>query len=517
MDVLPASSAPAPTNALTPRRRWAALAVLTLAVTLLAIDGTVLALAVPSLTTALEPSHTQLLWIGDIYSFALAGLLVTMGNVADRVGRRRLLLVGSVAFGVSSAIAAFAPTAELLIAARALLGVSGATIMPSTLSIVRNLFEDPRQRTRAIAIWSAGATAGAALGPLVGGTLLEHFWWGSVFLINIPVMIAVVGLGLWLLPESRNPVKPPVDWFSAALSLLAIVPLVYAIKHTVSAGFDAQSAAAVGIGALAAVLFVRRQRRLTHPLLDVALFRDPAFSGAIAAAGTAIFAFSGLLFFFSQYLQLVRDLSPLRAGLVELPTTAASIVVVALVAWLVRRLGAGRAAALGLATAAVGLLLLALVLNRDGYVGVIVAMAIIGLGVGVAMTLANDTVVTAAPRERAGAAASVAETTYELGLALGIAVLGSVQALVYERGLDLPSGTPDQVGEAAGESLAVLRREFGGEASAHAAVDAAQRAFASGVGTTIGIASVLVLVAAVLAWRLIPSPRGEGAHGDEAA
>ncbi|GAA1658509.1 MFS transporter [Actinoplanes couchii] len=514
MDDVASASVRGSTNALSARRRWAALAVLTLAVTLLAIDGTVLALAVPSLTAALEPTTTQLLWIGDIYSFALAGLLVTMGNLADRIGRRRLLLIGSVAFGLSSAIAAFAPTAELLIAARLLLGISGATIMPSTLSIVRNLFDDPQQRTRAIAIWSAGATAGAALGPLAGGALLEHFWWGSVFLVNLPVMVIVVVLGLWLLPESRNPQRPTIDWPSAALSLLAIVPLVYAVKHTISAQFDGQSIAAAGIGLLAAAIFVRRQRRLPQPLLDVELFANPAFTGAIAAAGTAIFAFSGLLFFFSQYLQLVRDLSPLKAGLVELPTTIASIGVVVVVAILMRRLGPGRAIAAGLATAAAGLALLTLALGHDGYVGIVIGLTIIGLGVGVAMTLSNEAVVTAAPKGRAGAAASVAETTYELGLALGIAVLGSVQAIIYGWNLTLPSGTPENLRDAASESLAVLlRHSDSSEALTSGAITAAQDAFAGSVQTTIGISSVLVLLAAVIAWRLIPSPRHR--HADQ--
>ena len=241
-----------PTVPLAGRREWAALIVLVLAVTLLAVDGTVLFLAIPSLTADLAPTATQILWIGDIYSFVLAGLLVTMGNLADRIGRKRLLLIGAVAFGAASLLAAFAPSAGMLIAARALLGLAGATIMPSTLSIIRNLFHDPAQRTRAIALWSAGAMAGGAVGPLVGGALLEMFWWGSVFLINVPVIVAVVGLGAWLLPESRSPVAGWIDLLSALLSVLAVVPVVFAIKQVLGGGAGAPALLAALVGAAAA-------------------------------------------------------------------------------------------------------------------------------------------------------------------------------------------------------------------------------------------------------------------------
>ena len=319
-------------------RAWAALAVLTLAVTLLAIDSTVLALAIPSLSADLSPTASQLLWIGDIYSFTLAGLLVTMGNVADRIGRRRLLLIGTFGFGTASIMAAFAPSAGALIAARALLGVGGATIMPSTLSLIRNIFPDARHRTTAIAIWSAGSSGGTALGPLVGGVLLERFWWGSVFLINVPVMAAVIVTGLWLLPESKNDQGAPVDLASAVLSVLAIVPITYAVKSFAHDGLTVVAIAALVGGLAAGWLFIRRQRTLATPLIDVELFRRPAFTWAIAATVLAIFALAGLLYFFSQYLQLVRGYSTLRAGLTEVPASLASIVVVAVVAAVVRRL-----------------------------------------------------------------------------------------------------------------------------------------------------------------------------------
>ncbi|WP_433349962.1 MFS transporter [Micromonospora sp. CA-111912] len=487
------------------RREWVALGVLTLAVVLLAVDGTVLALAVPALTADLNPSATQLLWIGDIYSFALAGLLVTMGNLADRIGRKRLLLIGTVGFGLASVLAAFAPSAELLIAARVLLGVSGATLMPSTLSIIRNMFEVPAQRTRAIAIWSAGATGGAALGPLVGGALLERFWWGSVFLINVPVMVALLIAGALLLPESRNPHSGPIDLRSAALSVATILPVVYAIKHTVSAGFELQGAGAALIGLAAGVWFVRRQRRLTYPLVDVSLFRMPAFAGAVSANTISIFAFSGLLFFFSQYLQLVRGFSPLQAGIAELPSTIAAIGVIFFVGALITRLGRGPAIGAGLLVAALGLVLLAVAEGLPTYLWIAVAIAVIGLGVGVSMTLATDAVVDAVPRERAGAAASISETGYELGIALGIAVLGSVQTLFYRLQLTVPGDVSQGDREAVTESLASATRVLADRGpEAMALLEQARHAFTGGMQVTAVIAAALTLLAGIIAWRVVP-------------
>jgi DHA2 family multidrug resistance protein-like MFS transporter len=488
-------------------RSWAALGILTLAVLLLAIDGTVLALAVPALTADLNPTATQLLWIGDIYSFALAGLLVTMGNLADRIGRKRLLLMGSVGFGLSSLLAAFATTPDLLIVARVILGISGATIMPSTLAMVRNIFSEPKQRTRAIAVWAAGATAGAAVGPIVGGALLEHFHWGSVFLINVPIMLLVLVGGMFLLPESKNPAGARIDLLSALLSFVAIVSIVYAIKHVFAEGLDWTVAVAVLLGLSAGLWFLRRQRRLAQPLIDVSLFRSPAFSGAVVANTVSIFAFVGLLFFFSQYLQLVRGLGPLQAGLVELSATVASIVVIALTGFMHGRLGRGRAISIGLALGAVGLGVLALAEGMTGLVGIIIGFAIVGFGAGLAMTLTTDAVVSAAPRERAGAASSIAETAYELGAALGIAVLGSAQLALYR--WNLPTIDDPTTAASLQESLATGMTQLGTAAPAvMAAIEQAQRAFTLGMQWTSVIAAILLAVAAVIAWTTIPSPRG---------
>ncbi|MGZ3144349.1 MFS transporter [Lentzea chajnantorensis] len=474
---------------------------------LLAIDGTVLYLAVPSLTADLAPSSTQVLWIGDVYALALAGLLVTTGTLADRLGRKRVLLAGTAAFGAASALAAFAPDAEMLIAARLLLGVAGATIMPSTLSIIRNMFPDQAERTRAIAIWSAASAGGMALGPLVGGVLLEHFWWGSVFLINVPVVLVFLVAGAVLLPESRDPRPGRFDLLSAALSMAAVVPLVYAVKHAIGSGVDLAAVLTAAAGVTAGVLFVRRQRRLETPLIDVGLFGNRAFSGAVLANFVAIFALMGVLFFFSQYLQLVRGLRPLAAGLVELPTTVASILAVAVVGVLVARLGTGRAVAAGLLFAALGLALVAVAESSDHVLWLAAALVPLGLGIGVAMTLTTDAVVSAVPSERAGAASAISETAFELGGALGIALLGSTVSLVYRAALELPAGLTGTARAAVEDSLAAAVNTVRDNAGV---LEAARVAFTTAMQVTSVVAAATTVIAALIAWRTIPSGRKSG-------
>lgn len=510
---MPHAATPAPR-----RRDWAALAVLTLAVTLLAIDSTVLSLAIPKLSADLEPSAAQLLWIGDIYSFVLAGLLVTMGNVADRIGRRRLLLLGTLGFGMSSVLAAFAPTAGMLIAARALLGFSGATIMPSTLSLVRNIFPEVRHRATAIAVWSAGASGGTALGPAVGGLLLEHFWWGSVFLINVPVMVLVLVCGRWLLPESRNPDGGPVDLMSAGLSVATIVPLVYGVKTLAHEGPGLGVALALTVGIAFGWLFTRRQHGLATPLIDVELFRRPAFVWAVVSSLLAIFSLAGLLYFFSQYLQLVRGYGTLRAGLAELPMSLASILVVVLVGRLVMRVGQGRALGLGLGIGAVGLLALAGAESSNWYGYLAIALLLVGAGVGIASAVSTGAILSSVPASRAGAASAISETGFELGAALGIAVLGSIQDLGY-RNLLPPSApqVPVEVWAAARQSLPTLAGTVDRGVAAQAALLAdAQVAFSHAMQLTAVIAAVVLATSAVMAWRHVPGGASAASNPDGA-
>lgn len=506
--VSPAAAGSATGVARAGSREWAALAVLTLAVLLLAVDGTVLSLAVPALTADLQPSATGLLWIGDAYSFVLAGLLVTMGALADRIGRKRLLLIGAVGFAAASVLAAYAPTAGWLIAARALQGVAGATLMPATLSIIRATFADPRQRTLAVGVWSAAAAAGAALGPLVGGVLLDHFWWGSVFLINLPVMAVLLATGVPLLTESRDPRPGPFDLLSAGLSLAGVVGVVYAVKE-VAAGEHldlALGAGAAGVALLA--VFVRRQRRLREPMIDVTLFARPAFSGAVLSNLLAIFALSGLLFFLSQYFQLVLGLTALESGLRVLPAMVGAALSAVGTPLLLRRLSRAAITSGGLLAGAAGLAALFVVVSGGSYPAIAAAMVLVGLGVGMALTVTSDTVVSSVPPARAGAASAVSETAYELGTALGIAVLGSVLTAVYRGALVLPAGLPAEATQAARDSLA-------GALGVAAATgqdglgESARLAFVAGIESAAGLGALLAAAAALGAALLLPRRRDD--------
>ena len=480
-------------------RTWAGLVVLAGAVLLIAVDATVLDLALPFLSADLAPSGVQLLWIIDVYSFAVAGLLVTMGVLGDRVGRRRLLLIGAVGFAAASVLAAWAPSPELLIVARALQGVSGATLMPATLGLIRHMFTDPRERTVAIGVWGAMAGGGAAAGPLVGGWLLEHFWWGSVFLINLPIMAVLVVAAPFLVPESRDPHPGRFDLPGAALSLLAVVPIVYAVKETALHGPRVAALVALGGGLTAAVAFVRRRRSAADPLLDLTLFRHREFSAAVATNLLSIFALAGELYFGSQYLQLVLGVGPLEAGLLMLPGTATSALSALGAAWLVRRLPVGTVLSGALAVAAVGAAVL-LALDTAHGAGVFVAgFVLIGVGVGIALTLTTDLVVGAAPADRAGAASAVSETAYELGVALGVAVLGSVVTAVYRSRLGVPGG--DHEFDTLGGAVAAAGRLPAAEAEI--LLESARSAFVAGIHGAAAATAAILAATAVLILRML--------------
>ncbi|MER5556312.1 MFS transporter [Streptomyces sp. NPDC002793] len=497
--------------------RWIALTVLVLAVLLVAVDATVLGLATPFLSEDLEPTGTQLLWIGDVYSFVIAGLLVSMGSLGDRIGRKKLLLTGAAAFGAVSVLNAYASSPEMMILARALLGVAGATLMPSTLALIRNLFHDPRERSLAVGIWGAMASAGAAVGPVVGGLLLEHFWWGSVFLINLPVMAVLVVVGLRMIPESKNPAPGPWDLTSVGLSLIGMIGVVYAIKEAAAHGPSwGAGVAAVG-GALALAWFVRRQLRLPAPLLDMRLFHHRGFSGAVLADLLTILGLSGIVFFLSQFLQLVQGRGPLEAGLAELPAAVGAVTAGLLAGRVARRWSVRSVVAVGLGAIGVSLAMVTVIHKETGYPLIGVLLLVVGVGAGFAFTVTSDVILSSVPKEQAGSASAVSETAYELGAALGIALLGSIVTGVYQ-GFGTPEGVPAAAASAAHESLggAVETAEHLPAPQAGELVAAAQEAFVNGLRVSAAVGAVVLLATAVAAWFLLRGQKlEEGIIPDE--
>lgn len=486
------------------RREWLGLAVIALPCLLYSMDLTVLNLAVPHLTEDLAPSPAELLWIVDIYGFFLAGALITMGTLGDRIGRRKLLMIGAASFGAASVLAAFSTTAAMLIAARALLGLAGATLAPSTLSLIRNMFLDSRQRSVAIGIWIAGFASGGAIGPLVGGILLEHFWWGSVFLIAVPVMLLILPLAPRLLPEFRDPNAGRLDLPSAALSMVAVLAVIYGVKRIAEGDALAVPLTVILAGIGLGVIFVARQLRLGDPLIDVRLFRHGPTTAALVTNVLALFVPFGTFFFVAQYLQLVLGMGPLEAGLWTLPTGFALLGGSIASPFLARRFGRTAVIVTAFLGSAVGFAILAQLAPGSGGLALVVGgVFIVSLSLSPIPPITTDLVVGAAPPERAGAASAISETSFELGGALGIAVLGSIVAATY-RSTFLASASntlpPQAVADARGTlggALAVA--ETLPEPFATALTTTARDAFVSGFTTTSMLCIGLSVVGAVLA------------------
>ena len=502
------------------RCEWIGLAVLALACVVYAMDLTVLHLAVPQLSEDLEPTSAQLLWIADIYGFMVAGLLITMGTLGDRIGRRRLLLIGAAGFAVASFLAAFSTSAEMLIASRALLGIAGATIAPSTLSLIRNLFHDPAQRTFAIGVWITAYSLGGAVGPLLGGVLLEFFWWGSVFLLAVPVMALLLVLGPVLLPEFRDPAAGRLDLVSAGLSLVAVLAVVYGLKQTAQDGFGSVPALSIVAGLALGLVFVRRQARLADPLIDLQLFRVPAFSASLAVYTLGILVLFGSFLFIYQYLQLVLDLSPLMAGVWTLPSFGAFILGSMLAPVFVRRVRPAFVMAVGLAVAAAGLLFLTQVSVESGLTVLVSASVVYSLGLAPLFTLTNDLILGAAPPERAGAASAISETGAELGGALSIAILGTLGTAVYRSRVadEIPASVPADAAETArdtlGGAVAVsgeLGEELGGQV-----LEVARAAFTQGFQVVAFVSAAIAALAAVGVAVLLRNVRSPTAQPEDA-
>ncbi|MFF8320247.1 MFS transporter [Streptomyces bobili] len=501
--------------------RWVVLVVLCVSLLLVAVDATVLHVAVPAVTEDLRPGGIELLWIVDTYPLVCASLLILFGTLGDRVGRRRILLLGYTLFGVASAMAAFAGTAEVLIVARALLGVGGAMIMPATLSILRQVFPDRRERALAIGIWSAVAAVGAAVGPLLGGFLLEHFWWGSVFLVNIPLMLVSLPVGRLLLPESKGSGEGPWDVVGALMAAAGLFGAVLGVKRLGGGELGLATLAPLAVGALLIVLFVRRQRRRRHPLVDLRMFARPAFSTAVGCIVLAMLALVGLELIAAQYLQLVLDLSPLETGLRLLPLTFAAMSAGLAGARLLRRFGPRRTVCAGFCLTAVAVVLLTSMGGTDNAGLMLAGFLLLGFGLETTLFGAYESMLSEAPPEQAGGAAAIGETSYQLGAGIGIALLGSVMNAAYAPGLSSVPGVPASASAAAGNSLGEAYEVAGrlGGPAGEVLRQTARDCFVHGLHVTLVVSAGLLLLGAVMALRLprvmqceapaveLPSPR----------
>ncbi|MEE1929761.1 MFS transporter [Streptomyces sp. TRM 70351] len=501
-------------------KEWLGLAVLALPTLLLSLDVTVLFLALPHLSADLGANSTESLWIMDIYGFMIAGFLITMGTLGDRIGRRRLLIAGGTAFGIASVLAAYSTSPEMLIATRALLGIAGATLMPSTLSLITNMFLDAKQRGLAIGVWVSCFSLGIAIGPVVGGVMLESFWWGSVFLLAVPVMALLLVLGPILLPESRDAEAGRIDIASVLLSLAAMIPLIYGIKELAKHGLSGAAIATLIIGVAFAAVFAVRQRRLENPLLDLRLFSNRSFTVALTVLLLGLVTIGGIYLFVTQYLQLVADLSPLETGLWLLPAALAMTAASMMAPGLAQRLRPSVVVGVSLFISAVGFFILTQADAASGLAVVVTGFAVLYFGTGPMMALGTDLVVGSAPPEKAGSASAMSETAMEMGVALGVAALGSVGAAVYQSQINgsVPAGTPEAAAAAAEDSLASASAEAANmsEGAATALLEPAREAFTSALNVVGGISAVVIALLAVLALVALRNIGGGEEPGAEA-
>jgi len=488
------------------RRRWATLVVLSLSLVIIGLDNTILNVALPTLVRELGASASELQWIVDSYILVFAGLLLTMGALGDRFGRKRALTSGLVIFGVASVAAAFSDSSTSLIIARAFMGVGAALIMPATLSIITNVFEG-KERGRAIAAWAAVAGVGIILGPVLGGYLLESFWWGSIFFINIFVVGAALVGGFFLVPESKDPEATPMDPVGAGLSIVGLVSLVFAIIEAPSRGWtDPLILAAFALGFVFIALFLWWETRTAHPMLRLEFFENPRFSAASVAITLVFFALFGTIFLLTQYLQFVLGFSPLEAGFRIMPI-ATLIVAAPLAARITERIGTKVVVSSGLLIVTVALGILALITIDSSYSHMALGLALVGLGMGATMAPATESIMGSLPLAKSGVGSAMNDTTRQVGGALGVAILGSIMASIYASTMapavaPLPPEAAEVAGDSIGGALAVASN-IG--AAAEGLVVAAQSAFVDGMQTSIWVAAAVALVGAILTWRFLPA------------
>jgi EmrB/QacA subfamily drug resistance transporter len=486
-------------------RRWAALGVLCLSLLAIVVDNTIVNVALPTLARDLDADLSALQWVVDAYTLVFAGLLLLAGTLGDRFGRRRTLLAGLGVFAVASAAAAASGGDDALIAARAVMGAGAAFIMPATLSLVVGVFSDPRERATAVGVWAATAGVGVALGPVVGGVLLDHFAWGAIFLVNVPLCALAIATGALVVPESRDPAARPIDWVGAALSGVALVAFVWAVIEAPEAGWTSARVLAAGaVAVVAGAAFAAQQRRTADPLLDLGLFRDPRFSAASVTIMVLFFALFGFLFLATQYLQFVLGHSPSAAGVRVLPYAGAMIVCAMLSAGLVRRLGTRPVATAGMVLFAGGLAVAATVTVHGGYGRLAVAFVLMGAGMGLAGAPATESITGSLPPERANIGSAVNDTTRELGGALGVAIVGSLLSSLYAARLAdaLPDGIPGPVAAAAKHSLGAAVALGAGVA------EPARAAFVHAMAQASVVTAVVAAAGAVVAWRWLPTRPG---------
>lgn len=481
-------------------REWIGLAVLALPTLLLSIDLSVLHLALPHLSADLGAKGTELLWITDIYGFMIAGFLITMGSLGDRIGRRKLLIIGGAAFGIASILAAYSTSPAMLIVTRGLMGIAGATLMPSTLSLISNLFCDPRQRGMAIAVWMSCFMGGMAIGPVVGGAFIEWFWWGAVFLLGVPVMTLLLVTAPFLLPESRNSECGRLDLLSAVLLLVSVLPVIYGIKELARHGWQIAPLVLIIIGLGFGIVFCFRQFRLIEPLLDLRLFRHRTFSAALLISMSVGAIQGGILFLFNLHLQLVEGLSPINAGLWLIPSSLAMIAATLSVPLLVRRIRPAYVITTGLSISAIGYFILSQLDIGSGLAAAILGIILVMTGVGPMGALATELIIGSVPNEKAGAAAAVSESGSEFGIAFGVAVLGSLGTAVYRNSIVVPADIPIQSAETVNESIvgAVSVAEEIRTPLAAEMLSSAREAFLLGLNVS-ALVSSLIYIALALA------------------
>jgi EmrB/QacA subfamily drug resistance transporter len=480
-------------------RRWLILSVLCLALLMVLLDNTVLNVALPSITSSLDATTAQLQWMVNAYTLVLAGLMMATGSLADRVGRKRVLVLGLVVFTACSGVAAFAGSPAQLILARIGMGIGAAFLMPSTLAVLVQIFDD-EERPKAIAIWTAVASGAIALGPVVGGFLLDHFWWGSVFLINIPIGVLAVVAMVLLVPESRDPRTRRPDLPGVALSAVMAIGLVYAVISVPEHGWASTGVLvplAVGLGA--GICFVVWERRAADPMLDLSLFRNAKFTGAVGSGALSLLAMAGSLFLLTQYLQFVLGYTPLQTGFAVIPMALAVIAATPLSPKASARVGAPATVTAGLVVMAVGLFVLSLVSVDSGYLPTVVGLLVVGTGIGIALPAASTVLMSAIPPERAGMAGGLNSTTQEFGSALGVAVLGSLMSARFAD--ELPGDLPAESARSVGLALEAAA----GAPDPAGAVAGVREAAVSGISSSLVVGSVAALAAGVVAWVMLRS------------